>query len=105
MMSKKETMIKTFKKAIYAASSRNERLDWQRKLKKLKVLRDELEPIEEKILQITREEKYPLMDNIEELRKKMCEKCIHPPEFLVVNGPLTVAECKFCGKKISTNRL
>lgn len=72
-----------------------EKLAWRRKLKKLEEFMEELAPIEDEILELYMK-KMPIMDKIEELRKKMDTECIHPKEYLVHRG--THVECKFCNK-------
>lgn len=79
-----------------------EKLAWRRKLKKMEaLLEDELQPIEDKILELYAE-KQPIMDKISKLRQEMAAECIHPREYLVHRG--THVECKFCNKIIKPVR-
>ena len=77
---------------------KNERLSWKRKKDKLELLIAELEPIDDKILDIILHEKYPILDKIETLREEMVKECIHPKDMLVHHGTFLV--CKFCEGKI-----
>lgn len=78
-----------------------EKLSWRRKLKKLEALVDDLRPYEEEILKL-HQEKMPIMDKIEKLRRVMIDECIHPKDQLVHKG--THIECKFCDKIIKPRR-
>jgi len=78
---------------------KNERLSWKRKKDKLEDLVKQLEPIEDKILKIMADEKYPLLDKINLLRAEMVRECVHPKELLVHHGDHV--ECKFCQAKIA----
>lgn len=91
---------KELKDKVYSHSTRSERISWKRKLAKLEKLRDELAPIEQKILEIIENEKYPVLEKIEDLRKVMVAECVHPPEYLVVDVDYSHAVCKFCQKSI-----
>jgi hypothetical protein len=79
-------------------ANRSEKTAWKRKLGNMDALREELQPIEDKILEIYRDEKQPLLDKIAELRAVMVKDCIHPYEHLVLKD--NYVECKFCGKKM-----
>lgn len=78
-----------------------EKLAWRRKLKKMETYLEDLQPFEDRILEIYME-KQPLMDKIEKVRQEMTEECIHPKEYLVHRG--THVECKFCNKLIKPIR-
>lgn len=97
----KEKQTRVVKDKIVSSSRRGERLAWDRKMKNMEKLIDELRPIEEKILEITKNEKYPIMDKIEEVRKIMINECVHPEEYLVIESNHSYAHCKFCGKNIT----
>lgn len=97
---KEEARLRKVKKKIASFATRGERLAWDRKMAKMGKLIDELRPIEEKILKITKFEKYPIMDKIEEVRKVMINECVHPEDQLIVNDDYSHAHCKFCGKNI-----
>lgn len=81
---------------------KNERLAWKRKKEKLENLVKELEPIDDKILKIILEEKYPIQDKIAELRAELVQDCVHPKDHLVHYGNHVV--CKFCEAKIAVVR-
>lgn len=88
---------------IINAKPKNERIAFARKVKKMEELTESLEPIEAKILEIVLNEKYPIMDEIEELRATMIKECVHPKEFLVFHsyeGESPYVECKFCNAKL-----
>lgn len=74
-----------------------EKLAWRRKLKKMELLLEELQPIEDKILELYMK-KIPIMDKVDAIREGMSLECIHPKEYLVHRG--THVECKFCNKLI-----
>lgn len=95
-----EKRIRKIKEGVASVSSRNEHISWNRKLKNMQKLIEELVPIEEKILEITREEKYPIMDKIESIRTVMVNECVHPEDYLVIHENEYI-ECKFCNKKIA----
>ena len=84
-----EKRIRKIKEGVASVSSRN-----------MQKLIEELVPIEEKILEITREEKYPIMDKIESIRTVMVNECVHPEDYLVIHENEYI-ECKFCNKKIA----
>lgn len=79
-------------------SPRNVKKSWNRKMDNMKKLLGELEPIEDKILELMHE-KGKLFDRIQEIRKTMVKECIHPKEFLVYKEDHVL--CKFCDRKIS----
>lgn len=87
---------------IVNAKPKNERIAFTRKLKKIQELVESLEPIEAKILDIVLNEKYPIMDQIQELRTTMIKECVHPKDQLVYhnNGEEEYVECKFCNAKL-----
>lgn len=79
-------------------ANRSEKTAWKHKLGKMNVLLEQLQPIEDKILQIISEEKQPLMDKIADLRGIMVNECVHPYEYLIKKDGFV--ECKFCNKKL-----
>jgi len=80
-------------------ADRSEKTAWKRKLANMEKLIEDLEPIQQKILNIIKEEKQPILDQIQMLRKEMVNECIHPYEHLVLKDGYI--ECKFCNKRIS----
>ena len=79
-------------------ASRSEKTAWKRKLVNMGKLIDLLKPIEEKILNIIKDEKQPLLDQVYLLRQEMVKECVHPFEHLVQKAEHV--ECKFCNRKI-----
>lgn len=80
-------------------ASRSEKTAWNRKMDNMVKMITELQPIEEKILKIIKEEKIPIQDNIQELRNTMVNECIHPYEYLATKEDGAVF-CKFCEKRM-----
>lgn len=81
-------------------ANRSEKTAWKRKLANMEKLIEELRPIEEKILAIMHDEKQPILDLIQELRKTMVTECVHPYEHLVRKEGFVY--CKFCNRRINT---
>lgn len=79
-------------------ANRSEKTAWKRKLVNMGKLIDLLKPVEEKILNIIKEEKQPLLDKVYALRQEMVKECIHPYEYLIQKDGYI--ECKFCNRKI-----
>ena len=84
--------------AVVKAKSKNDKLAWMRKYKKLQAYSEELLPLEEKALAVF-QEKQPILDKISELRAEMIKECVHPREALIHNGNHIV--CKFCEARLS----
>ena len=84
-------------KIIVGFKPKNERVAWSRKLDKMQTLIQNMEPIENKLLELYAE-KQKHMDEITQLRNIMIKDCIHPVDFLV--DKITYVECKFCNDKI-----
>lgn len=78
--------------------TKNEKLAWQRKLKKMEGLIAELEPLQEAILAIM-DKKQPILDDITLLRNEMIKECVHPRDYLIHKG--SHIECKFCSARLS----
>lgn len=85
--------------AVHMFKDKNERLAWKRKYDKMQEVFVRLEEVEDKILEIIKNEKLPISNEIEEMRIELSRTCVHPKEFLVHKE--THIECKFCGNKIS----
>lgn len=83
---------------ISNSANRSEKTSWNRKMDNMVNLLATLRPIEQKILEIIEKEKYPILDDIDALRKMMRKECIHPYEYLVEKDGFIL--CKFCDKKI-----
>lgn len=78
-------------------ADKNQRLSWRRKRKRIDELITRLEPFQEKKLELILS-MQPLMDDIEAVRTKMIDECVHPLDHLIHKG--THIECKFCNSKI-----
>ena len=83
---------------VSKTKKKNERLSWARKREKMERLVEELEPVEDRLLEIYKNEKLPILDKINELRTIMVKECVHPRDMLVHKG--THVECKFCQSKL-----
>jgi small-conductance mechanosensitive channel len=93
------------KKQLEAVSNhrnKNEKLSFNRKIKKLEELVEAVKPLEEEILKLFLQ-KQPLMDEISELRNEMVKECIHPLNYLIHKGDHIL--CKFCDAKISLPKI
>lgn len=81
---------------------KNAKLAWNRRVKKMNELIEQVRLYEDRILEIVRE-KQPFLDEVSELRNEMMKECIHPKDQLVHIG--TYIHCRFCEKKISLPRM
>jgi hypothetical protein len=82
-------------------ATKNERIAWKRKHKKMTTMIEEnIQPIEEKILELTMERQVHL-DELIALRDLLAKECVHPREFLVNRGDYVL--CKFCNKRLTVN--
>ena len=80
-------------------ANRSEKTSWNRKLDNMVKLIAKLRPIENRILDIIAEEKNPIMDEINKVRKQMILECVHPSEYLVTEESGAI-RCRFCEKKM-----
>lgn len=87
------------KQKIASFAPKNDRMAWKRRHDSMQELINQLSIVEDKILELIKEEKLPLMDQVTELRKKMLKACIHPKEYLTVSDD-GVATCKFCDSRL-----
>lgn len=78
-------------------ATRNEKTSWERKRTNMDGLVKQLRPMEDKILEI-RAKMQPLYDDIQELRLRMVDECVHPYDMLVYNTENNSITCKFCEK-------
>lgn len=85
-------------KAASNFKTKNEKLSFNRRQKKIEEMVVELEPLDEALLriQLERQEK---IDAITALRQLLVKECVHPKNSLVHKG--TFIECKFCNAKLS----
>lgn len=82
-------------------ASKNDRIAWNRKYKKMKTIIDEsIVPLENKILELTMQ-KMSIMDDIVSLRDTLRKECVHPREFLLHRESHIL--CKFCESKLNVN--
>ena len=96
-----ELRIDAIFKHITDSSTRNEKVSWNRKLKKMEGFIQKLNPIEDKILEL-HAQKMDIVDEVQVLRTIMVKECIHPYDYLVQKDDHVV--CKFCNKKIGIPR-
>lgn len=94
-----DDQIEAIKKKISSFSPKSDRMAWKRRHASMVELIEKLNGVEDEILKIILEKKYPIMDEITKLRQKMLENCIHPSDHLVV-GDDGVAVCKFCNTRL-----
>lgn len=90
------------KETIANASTRSEKTSWNRKMDNMVGLLAKLRPIEAEILEIIKEKKLPIMDQVSLLRTTMVNECIHPYEQLVVVDDHV--KCKFCERRVGIPR-
>jgi len=79
-------------------SSRSEKVSWNRKMDNMVKLMASLRPIEEEIVRLSNQ-KIPVFDEIQELRKVMVLECVHPFDYLLHKEDHI--SCKFCNKNLS----
>lgn len=96
--SPKQKRTRQIKETIAGLSNRSEKVSFSRKMDNMVKLMSQLQPIEDKILDLFAQ-KIPIYDQIQELRSTMVEQCVHPYEYLEIQDDLVV--CKFCNRKIS----
>lgn len=85
------------KNQVCELADRSDKTSWNRKLKNITKLINEVQELEEEIQKI-HEKKIPLLDKIAEYRAEMVDTCIHPEEYLTVHEGSV--KCKFCEKTI-----
>ena len=82
-------------------ASKNERIAWKRKHKKLKTMVEEnISPLEAQILELTMT-KMTHMDEVIAVSDVLVAECVHPREFLVTREDHVL--CKFCDTKLKVN--
>jgi len=94
-----QLVIRKTLETISNSANRSEKTSWNRKLDNMVKILARLRPIEQKILDIIENEKMPIQDEIQQLRKVMVRECVHPYEYLVLEGDHVC--CKFCDRKLS----
>lgn len=82
---------------VAGMADRSDKTSWNRKLKNIQKLIDQVSELEEKMSKI-REQRQPLLDEIANYRAEMVETCIHPAEHLVIHEG--AVKCKFCERTI-----
>lgn len=98
-----EEQVKKDLDAIFKFADKNQRLSWKRKRSRIDKLIKELEPLNEKMLELILQ-KQPLLDEIESVRQNMVHECVHPIDYLAHRDRGSYVLCKFCGAKISLKR-
>lgn len=88
-------------KNVVNVKDKNEKLSWTRRQKKMESMVEEMQPIDDKIIEL-HSARQVYLDKIIELRKQMVKECIHPKNSLV--HKVTYIECKFCNAKLSIPR-
>ncbi len=85
-------------KAVANVKSKNEKLSWSRKQKKIEEMVEELAPLDAELsrIQLARQER---LDAIYALRHQMVKECIHPKNSLVHKD--NFISCKFCNSRLS----
>lgn len=87
------------REAITNHATRSEKVSWERQYTNLqKILTDELQPVEAKILDCI-VEKNKIFDRIVVLRDELVLNCIHPYELVAQDGDGEY-HCKFCNKRL-----
>jgi hypothetical protein len=82
-------------------ASKNDRVAWNRKRKKLAtMIEDNITPLEDQILQLTMQ-KQRHMDDLIGLRDELVVECVHPRDCLVIKD--THVFCHFCEKRLNFN--
>lgn len=85
------------KNQVVELADRSDKTSWNRKLRNITKLIEEVQQLEDDIQKI-HEKKLPLLDKIAEYRNEMVDTCIHPEEYLTVHED--AVKCKFCEKTI-----
>ncbi len=89
--------IRKVKEKIANGPKRSEKISWNRKMRNLEALYEEIKPIEDEILELLAK-KQPIFDKMQEIREEMTNECIHPFDYLVVKDDYII--CKFCNKRM-----
>lgn len=85
-------------KAVSNFKTKNEKLAFNRRQKKIEDLVQELEPLNDSLMKI-QADRQKIIDVITELRQQLIKECVHPKNSLIHKD--TFIECKFCNAKIS----
>lgn len=85
-------------KNVVNVKDKNEKLSWTRRQKKMELMVEEMQPLDEGIIKL-QADRQVYLDKILELRKQMVKECIHPRNSLV--HKVSFIECKFCSAKLS----
>jgi hypothetical protein len=96
-----ESRVRQLLESIANNADRSEKTSWNRKFDNMVKLIATLSPIEKKIMELT-EQKFPIMDDINDLRLIMVKECVHPFDHLTYFE--NHIRCKFCDRKISVPR-
>jgi len=93
-----ESRIRQMLETIANNADRSEKTSWNRKMDNMVKLIAKMKPIEEQILELTKQ-KMPIFDDIQELRLTMVKECVHPFDHLTYFE--NHVRCKFCERRIS----
>jgi len=97
-VSPEELALHNEKDFIANHATRSEKTAWQRQYENLSKLVRKLEPIEDKLMNLTAE-KSKILDEVFILRKELVESCIHPFDDLTKHDGTVI--CKFCEKRMA----
>lgn len=93
-----QARVRSMLEIVSNQAPRSDKTSWNRKMTNMQKLLDQIQPIEQRILELHMK-KQPIADEIEELRRIMVTECVHPFDLLVFKEDHI--ECKFCHNKIS----
>lgn len=96
-----QARVRQMLESIANNSDRSEKTSWNRKMDNMVKLISKLSPIEDQIAELEAQ-KWPILDEVQELRNLMVKECIHPYDHLVYHD--NHVRCKFCNKNISVPR-
>lgn len=78
-------------------ASKGDKASWLRRMKRLEDTIKQLEPVEDKLLELINT-RHKLTAQLDEIRADLVTNCIHPEEYLVDHNGYVV--CKFCERKL-----
>lgn len=97
-----QARIRRAMETIVGATTRSEKLSWDRKMDNMVKLLSRLKPIEDQIVDLMAQ-KQPIFDEVAGLRSTMVHDCVHPMTHLIYKqtDDGEMIECKFCMKRFS----
>lgn len=87
------------KARLAESTPKNEQISWKRKQKNIEKLVAELEPLEDKIMEMMTL-KTKIIDKIMTTRATMIAECVHPSDSLTESADGQSMICKFCEREI-----